>query len=89
MITSTYVCDICGKKEKDHEEFVGLDLQERKEDSSDTAEYHLCFRCISTIQGVQDYCSEGFQGCTGGPRCESNHDPDDDQPVKPLDNIPQ
>ncbi len=74
MIERRYVCDMC----RDYYEprrLVGLHWQGTegwKEVSSEGTERHLCFRCLSSIQGLKQRCGGGYQ-CPGGPLCASDH----------------
>lgn len=73
MIERTYLCDLCRDK-RPVDKLVGLSWVGVgwKEVSPRETERHLCFKCLSSIQGIPTRCGAGFR-CEGGPQCTSDH----------------
>lgn len=78
-ITRTYCCNLC----RDHLRVEDGDVKgiglywgpdsELRERPARSVEHHVCYRCLSSLQGFVACCGAGFRNCTGGPRCGSDH----------------
>ena len=81
MIDQVYKCDLCKSAHNDghfDRELIGIlwvgtgSEEEIIEKPAINAKYHLCSRCISSIQNFQKRCISGFK-CSGGVHCTSDH----------------
>jgi len=75
MIERTYKCDVC-KDSFEPRRLVGLwfvmgdAIQEKPPTET---ERHICFRCLASLQNFVPRCVAGIKGCSGGPKCTSDH----------------
>jgi hypothetical protein len=75
-----YRCNLCGEADRDGilgdpANLIGLHwsgavIVERPWRET---ERHICPKCLSSLQSFTPVCGDGFQGCKGGPRCQSDH----------------
>ena len=75
-----YTCDLCDdsprKKVTLEPDLIGLKwVSGGVLEAADypTVERHICVKCLSSLQAFEPVCRHGFSGCTGGPRCQSDH----------------
>lgn len=79
-IKREYRCDLCGdarKKEFGAPDLVGLRWMSYgaidEVPDFKTVERHICFKCLTSLQGFAPICGGGMRGCTGGRKCQSDH----------------
>jgi len=76
-IQKNYICNLCKDKYLP-EELIGLyskaNIQGHiwVEKPARDVENHLCFKCLASIQALEQRCIAGFS-CNGGVNCQSDH----------------
>jgi hypothetical protein len=79
VIDRIFKCDLCRDRINDpHNNAVGLKFTTDRDwlvevDPMHDCERHLCVKCLSALGKFKPICGGGIRGCTGGPKCGSDH----------------